>query len=42
MFWYNQWLDFHYNVLREEHDRYWVRADDGYTNFVLKIDCELV
>jgi hypothetical protein len=42
MFWYNKHIEEEFIVYRVESDRYWTREREGYLNFVLKQDCQLV
>lgn len=39
--WYNDYVGDEFFVTNENTDVYWVRAADGYTNFVHKSDCEV-
>lgn len=41
-FWYTKHLGLVINVARSAPDCYWVRAPDGFLNFVLIKDCEVV
>ena len=41
-FWYARKIGEIKNVERESADCYWTREDAGYSNFVLKVDCEVV
>ena len=41
-FWYAKHLGLVINVARSAPDCYWVRAPDGFLNFVLINDCEVV
>lgn len=41
MYWYARKIGSYYDVVREETDRFWVRDDDDYLNFILKKDCQV-
>jgi len=44
LFWYRKYVgsEYEFVVFRTEHDRVWVRDFDGYSNFILLEDMEVV
>lgn len=42
MLWYNIFIGELFNVIRETSTEYWVRDNNGYSNFVYKQDCEII
>lgn len=41
LFWYNQYIDEIFDVIKTEEDIYWVREPSGYKNFILRKDAEV-
>ena len=42
LFWYNSCIGEEFIICKIEYDRYWTREKDGYLNFVLTKDCQLL
>ena len=42
MYWYSAHIGKYFYAFREEADRYWVREPEGYSNFIMKTDCEVI